>query len=139
MSDPAEAVFRRIGGEPPRNERERLEWAVDDYAVAVMAAMRDTAGPFGARIADAKAKLLGAIDRYAKDAAGLPDGMEFRPAAVWVCGTRSTDPCTSSNPHRSRSCGWRPAQTPEERRVLAYLEGTRGQPLVEVEGLEVEG
>jgi hypothetical protein len=52
-----------------------------------------------------------------------PEG-EVRPAAKWVCGVPRTfatrpeeegmptfRPCTSKNPHRGMSCGWRPLVT----------------------------
>jgi hypothetical protein len=58
----AESTLRRMSGEPARDDRERLSWAIDDHAVAVMAAMRDREGPFGARLAQAKAALLSAVD-----------------------------------------------------------------------------
>lgn len=62
------------------------------------------------------------IDAYT--AAGVPvpseppgEPVEVRPESAWMCGAQhAVRPCTSRNPHRSRSCGWRPAQTPEEPR-----------------------
>jgi hypothetical protein len=68
MSDP-ERVFARILGDQPRDDRERLEWAIDDHAAAVMAAMQH--GPAGALIAHAKTVLLAAIDGYVR-VAGVP-------------------------------------------------------------------
>ncbi len=71
-TEEAQSTLRRMSGEHARDDRERLSWAVDDHAVAVMAAMRDREGPFGAQLAQAKAALLSAIDAYAAAGRLLP-------------------------------------------------------------------